>query len=385
MSSARIDGGVDTDDRRSTAARGDGHAIPSGEGATPSGEGAMPSGEGAMPSGEGTTPSGEPAVWLDFVAANGARVRSPARLGPDGDGAGDVRVRNAVLGGRYTMIQRRLAGRDAERPQARAALEREVSAALQLVRVAGGSGPFPDLVGYDVDVGEPFVLYRTPRGRPLAELARVLPLTQWRSVGACLVSALRLYELAGLAHADLMPNSVHWDGNDIQLGPPWSAASIGSPRRPSGVPPWASPEVREGRGAVDIRDDLWSAAQLLYYLLSGQPGAANGPPADLALKPVLEPVLRDLFKPLAADRPSTLDVLRAMSWPERAAQGGPGLDPLAEGRRAFEEARDRKRGIRDPSYQPPGPPAGPGSAADDDEPMPADQPVGRRRGWLGRG
>lgn len=373
MSTARIDRGPGADGHRIATAAADGTATPL---------------EGRL-DGPVDGPVDGPTVGLDFLQPNGLPGRSPARPGPDRDGGRGVRVREVVLAGEWPMIQRRLAGPAAASPAAREALEREVSAALRLGQAAGGPGPFAELVGYDVDVSEPFVLYRPPRGRPLAEVAGVLPLTEWRRVGAGLVSALRLYEQAGLAHADLMPDSVHWDGDDIQLGPPRSAASIGSPRRAAGSAPWASPEARAGGGAVDIRDDLWSAAQLLYYLLGGQPGPADGPPADLALKPVFQPVLRALFAPFAVDRPSTVDVLRAMSWPERAGRGDPGLDPLAEGRRAFEAARDRKRLIRDPSYRPPGTPAGPDHRAGDEfEPMPPngppDRPPARRRGWLGR-
>lgn len=90
--------------------------------------------------------------------------------------------------------------------------------------------------------------------------------------------AVRLLEATGLVHRAIGPDTVHWDGRHVRLAEPYAALRAGEPREAYGAAPWASPEQRRGTGAADPRDDLWSVAQLVYFLAAGRPTGARARP-----------------------------------------------------------------------------------------------------------
>ena len=120
--------------------------------------------------------------------------------------------------------------------------------------------------------------------------------------------------------------------------------------------PYAPPEQRAGAGPADHRDDLWSVGQMAYSLLTGNPSRYDGPPPDLAARPVLARPLGGVFAPRAQDRPDVETALAAVGLRQSAALSA--ADPLEPGRRAFAEQLAAKRG------------GGPAAAPDADPPEP---------------
>ncbi|MFD7734468.1 hypothetical protein ACFV6F_29330 [Kitasatospora phosalacinea] len=292
-------------------------------------------------------PDPQKAVDLPYLTPAGRRLVAPARFGPDpsGTGRGGPPMRNASLGGKR-CVQVRAAAADGAGPAeaARDALDAEAAAALRLHRAFEG-GPaarlFPTLLGYDLEAAEPFVLYLPPRGTRVDQL-HGLSGVQLRVVERDLVDAAALLAELGLVHQGVTPATVRWDGRSVQLWGLHAVTRTGRPRTAGGTAPYASPELRGGTGENDPRDTLWSAAQVMYRLVTGQEGDPDREPADLADHRSLAHSMRSSFAPRAADRPAPA-ALRDLLTPGhgRAAVRDP--DDLAPHRAAFDRAVALKR------------------------------------------
>ncbi|MCP9943873.1 hypothetical protein LUX12_02170 [Streptomyces somaliensis] len=128
------------------------------------------------------------------------------------------------------------------------------------------------------------------------------------------------------------PDTVRWDGRHVRLAEPYAALRAGAPREAYGAAPWASPEQRRGTGAADPRDDLWSVAQLVYFLVAGRPGQGTGPPADLADFRGLAALDRSgAFAPLAAGRPAPAELMRLLNVPDPLARAADDPGPPGDG------------------------------------------------------
>ncbi|RGD62157.1 hypothetical protein DR950_34350 [Kitasatospora xanthocidica] len=300
--------------------------------------------------------SGEPArakhVELSFLTPDGRRNRTWARFGPDTGplSRGPVRTRNTLLNNTVKCVQVRAAGTDAPGGAqaafaSSAAIDAETAVALRLHRALGApgaSGPFPVLIGYELDAAEPFALYRPPRGRTV-ERMHGLPGAQLRVIEQELVDALAVLAELGLVHHGIAPETVRWDGRRIQLWGLDAVTHTGRPRTPRGAAPYAPPEVREGAGRSDPRDGLWSAAQVMYSLVTGRPGAPDRPPPDLADHRSLAHTMGSSFAPRAADRPTPAALL-ALLAPDRApAADRLPADGLAAHRAGYDRALASKR------------------------------------------
>ncbi|HEY9373484.1 hypothetical protein [Streptomyces sp.] len=295
----------------------------------------------------GTEPAGD---GLEFLTHQETRVRIPrVQLGPDraAPGRPGVLVRPVVLDAGRKALQYRVPASAHGDPHAFARLEREVAAAVALERRYGGekfAGIFTRVVGFDLDAAEPFVLYRMPGGEPLADRRGTLGGDQQHHVIEELALAVRLLEDVGLVHRALTPDTVRWDGRHVRLSEPYAAQRAGEPREPFGAAPWAAPEQREGQGAADPRDDLWSVAQLLYFLVSGRPGVGAGPPADLADFRRLAPLDRGrLYAARAADRASPAELMRLVPVVDPLVTAAAAADPLSRGRAEFDAQLARRR------------------------------------------
>ncbi|MFE6333531.1 hypothetical protein ACFVOK_09980 [Streptomyces sp. NPDC057798] len=327
-------------------------------------------------------------VRLTFISPQGTRQTVLSRLGAERRRTTPppLTAHDVLLGGsvRAVRLSGAADGADEEGPRK---LEAEIRAALCLHRAFHGSpyqSLFPSLVGYDMDAEEPFVLYQAPRGDAAAQLGYGISTTEQRTIERDLVLAVRLLEGLGLVHRGLVPAAVRWDGKRAQIWDLGAVARVGSRRVPLGVPPYAAPEQRHGVGRADARDALWSVAQIVYQLATGQQGDPEGPPRDLAAYRSLERPLGDAFAPLAEDRPAPAEVLALlMPGPDPAALVEARPDPLEPHRQDYDRAMERKR--RDAGLGPYGyghgvetPAAGASRAS-----VPPQETRGRRRAWFG--
>ncbi|MFI2606478.1 hypothetical protein [Kitasatospora sp. NPDC018619] len=290
-------------------------------------------------------------VELAFLTPDGRRNRTWARFGADPGPAarGPLRARRAVLNNTVRCLQVRAAGADAPggaeaAPASFAALDAETAVALRLHRALaapGEDGPFPALIGYELDGAEPFALYRLPRGRTVERL-HGLPGAQLRFIERDLVDALAVLAELGLVHHGVAPGTVRWDGRRVQLWGLDAVTHTGRPRTPRGAAPYAPPEVRDGVGCSDPRDGLWSVAQVMYSLVTGREGDPDRPPPDLADHRSLAHTMGPAFAPRAADRP-TPAALFGLLAPDRA----PAADRLAaDGLAAHRAGYDRTLALK---------------------------------------
>ncbi|MFF6978914.1 hypothetical protein ACFZAV_14470 [Streptomyces sp. NPDC008343] len=259
-------------------------------------------------------PGGPPPDKLAFTVPSGRRRVTPVRVGREvrRDRPLPQLIRKARLDDEgQQCVQVRLSAKDAANPAARALLDTEAGTALHLQHLLGDTefaALFPRIVGYELDAAEPFLLYDPPRGTPVARI-HVMSATDQDVLTRDLMLALCLLEGQGLVPRDISPNSVRWDGAKAQLWGLESVTRSGRPRRPWGRTPFCPPEQRRGEGLADSRDAVWSAAQVLYQLVTGRPGPADRTPPDLAEHRRLDRTLRDAFAPRAADRPTPAEVL----------------------------------------------------------------------------
>ncbi|MFE3070601.1 hypothetical protein [Streptomyces sp. NPDC059247] len=317
---------------------------------------------------------------VEFLTHGEAPVRFAVRYGEDHQvpGRPGFLARRAYLGtAAQPVVQYRLASPALADPYAYGRLEREVAAAVALERRYGGARSGAVLtrtVGFDLTSAEPFVLYRPPTGRPLADWAGRLAAEEQERIVGQLATAVRLLADAGLVHRAVTPGTVRWDGTRVRLCEPYAALRAGEPREPYGAAPWASPEQRAGHGTADPRDDLWSVAEIAYFLLAGHPDRGEGPPRDLADYRRLAALGHSgLFSPLAAERPSPEELLRLLHVPDPLASGAGAADPLDRWRAAYDHQIARKRAL-----------TGAGRPDDGTAPDAAHEPRPPRASLLGR-
>ncbi|MFB7086110.1 hypothetical protein [Streptomyces sp. NPDC056296] len=314
---------------------------------------------------------GPRAATLAFTTPSGRRRVAPVRLGPESrrDPLLPQLVRNGLLDDEgQQCVQVRLATADAANPGARELLDTEAGTALSLYRALDDTeyaALFPRIIGYDLDAAEPFLLYAAPRGTAAAR-THVMSATDQRSLTRDLLLALYLLDRQGLVPCGVSPATVLWDGSSAQLWGLEGVARAGRPRRPWGRSPYCSPEQRRGEGLTDSRDAVWSAAQVLYQLVTGRPGHADRAPADLDEHRMLARTLRDAFAPRAADRPTPAELLDLLApgAARRAALAAPAAEPRTrreDDADAFEQALRLKRlAPAAPSGSEPGAAAGEG-------------------------
>ncbi|MDX3752038.1 hypothetical protein [Streptomyces sp. AK08-02] len=296
-------------------------------------------------------PEGPADAKLGFSTPSGRRRVARVRFGPESrrDPQLPPLIRNALLDDRrqgQRCVQVRLSAADATTPAARALLDTEAGTALRLHRLVDGTefAPlFPRLIGYELDTDEPFLLYDPPRGATAAR-THVMSSTDQRVLTRDLMLALCLLDDQGLVPRGISPATVLWDGASLQLWGLEGVADAGRPRTAWGRAPYSSPEQRRGEGLVDSRDAVWSAAQVLYRLVTGRPGHPDRSPADLAEHRVLDETLRDAFAPRATARPSPAQLLDLLApgTSRRATLLSP-PDETRQDREAFEQALRAKR------------------------------------------
>ncbi|MER6616008.1 hypothetical protein [Streptomyces xantholiticus] len=256
-------------------------------------------------------------------------------------------ARQVMIGKGGRVIQYRLPRSAHGGTGAYSALEREVSAAVA-VENRYGSEPycelFTRLVGFHLDAPEPFVLYKAPTGRPIAAWQGALAVAEQFKVLSQLTLAVRLLEDVQLVHRAITPHTVRWDGSHVRLCEPYRTQRAGEPREAFGEAPWAAPEQRDGTGTADPRDDLWSVAQLMYFLLSGRPGHADSAPEDLGEFRRLAALDEGgAFAPRAETRAGPAELMRLLNVSDPLALVSSAPDPLGRARAEFDERLAEKR------------------------------------------
>ncbi|MFF3092002.1 hypothetical protein [Streptomyces cyaneofuscatus] len=303
-------------------------------------------------------PAGARSPYLAFTEPTGHRRTAPARLGKPSrrDPALPQGIRNGLLDDLgQQCVQVFLPTAAAADPAARALLDTEAGTALQLARALENTAYahlFPTLIGYELDTPEPFLLYAAPRGIP-AGRTHVMSATDQRVFARDLTLALCLLDGQGLVPRGVSPGTVLWDGASVQLWGLEGVARAGRPRTPWGRAPYCSPEQQRGEGLVDARDAVWSAAQVLYQLVTGHPGPADRAPTDLAQHRVLAGTLPGAFAPTAGARPSPATLLELLAPGEA---GRVALTAATDGARPHQEAyaqalRAKRRAVPAPAEE----------------------------------
>lgn len=254
-------------------------------------------------------------------------------------------------------------------------IDNEILIGRHLIDVYGNGPGYPAelsrLVGYyGDDAAQPFILFAPYPAQPADRLARGLMLEQEKDFQTSLMRAVRLLELAGVVHGRISPTTIRWDEVEAtaQLTDFSEAVMAGDPRREGGAAPWTAAEQRSGTGPADARDDVWSVAQVIYYVVTGR--HYRGPSTQPDPSPragALRAVFGRALEANLASRPSAKELL------ERLGGSDPGPLPRTARDRSFAEGL-RKYDERLADKSPPGRRARPSSQRQQPPPSTGPQP-----------
>jgi hypothetical protein len=256
---------------------------------------------------------------LDYVSYDGRRVSvkvTTSASEPSPDGHFLVRDLFRPHGGR--LIQK-VVPRGSDEAAA-AALDRAIRAGMRLQHCFDGRGgpgypaELEKLVGYDVDVAEPFVLLETPDPQRAAELPVAEKFGQLPDESAgfweSLLGALRCLEAAGLVHRALDGHTVRWTGQGVRIVDFSSALVLGD----------------QGTSQLGPGDDVHAALILYYQVMQGR-APRRGP----------EPTAEEIkaaglwrLSPLFAQRKPPSEVYPLLGLPDPLS-GPAGGGPVASG------------------------------------------------------
>ncbi|WP_214406132.1 hypothetical protein [Pseudonocardia lacus] len=226
-------------------------------------------------------------------------------------------------------------------------LDREVRALTRLAQRFGLHYPreLSEVVGYNVDVEEPFVLLREYRGQPAEDAYPSFDDDQRRRFQIGVLRALQHTAYVNVVHGAMSMDSLRWDGITVQLVDFESAGRTRELRRREGTFPRRAPEQAAGTGVQHPGDDMWGVGMVFRQLRLG-PFLGDGFPDPGPERMRAE--LAGLFAETAEQRPTAEQMLLRI----RATSSMiPDVDPdeqLKPGRQAFEIASARKRGDVEP-------------------------------------
>lgn len=221
-------------------------------------------------------------------------------------------------------------------------LEHEVRAGVRLLDRYGDQ--YPDelvkLIGYNLDVAEPFVLVSPVRGQPVADFRDLRPDAR-DSFQISLLRGLVYLADAGVLHRGISGSTVYWDGDRAQL------RDFGSAR--IAIRADEGPAYSPSLGARDVE----AAGSLILQLATGRPGLSG----QTALEGRGQ-ALRDLLDGVFADRPEARPSARMLLARLNVAVHSPDEDQTAlwrfeEGRQRFDEELRVKWPARQPALPPP--------------------------------
>lgn len=267
-----------------------------------------------------------------------------------------------VYTGRDTVLGRRVAVKMlrpdlARDPQLQARFRREAQAVAALnhpsiVSVYDTGDQAPAAESPD-DVRLPFIVMEYVSGRTLRDLIRAREVTIADAIEHTLgvLSALEYSHRAGIVHRDIKPANVmvtsHGSGVKVMdfgiaRAVADSSATMTQTQAVIGTAQYLSPEQARGE-TVDARSDLYSAACLLYEMLTGRPPFVGDSPVSVAYQHVREtPAPPSQFNPevsealdsilaraLQKNRSDRFQDAAAFRRALRAAAGGVVLPPIS--------------------------------------------------------
>lgn len=208
---------------------------------------------------------------------------------------------------------------------------------------------YPDelvkVVGYNVDVDEPFVLLTAYRGDAADQVYGNFDEEQRQRFRRGVLRALQHTSFAGVVHNAIGMPALRWDGATVQLVDFESAGRVLEPRRRDGRFPTRSREQADGVGAAHPGDDMWGVGMVFRQLMMG-PHSGEGCP-DLGTER-LRAQLDGLFVETADQRPSSEMMLQRIRAVSDVVPDPDLEDQLRKGRQEFERASARKRGEPEP-------------------------------------
>lgn len=225
-------------------------------------------------------------------------------------GMADVHRGTDTLLGR-TVAVKLLRADLARDPQFQARFKREAQAVAALnhssIVAIYDTGEYTVDSGHGEHVRVPYIVMEYVAGRTLRELIRNKELHIERAVELCLgvLSALEYSHKAGIVHRDIKPGNVMVCDDDsvkvmdfgIARAVADSAATMTQTQAVVGTAQYLSPEQARGE-AVDARSDLYSAACLLFEMLTSRPPFTGDSPVSLAYQHVREvPAAPSTFNP----------------------------------------------------------------------------------------
>jgi len=161
-----------------------------------------------------------------------------------------------------------------------------------------------------------------------------------------LMRAIRLLEMAGVVHGRISPATVRWFDVEAtaQLTDFSEAVMTGDPRKAGGEAPWASAEQQSGTGLADARDDVWSAAQVIHYVVTGRLVRGRGAQPDPSPRAVaLQAAFGRALDPSIESRPRARELLEKLGARDpQAPKRTPQDQAFAEGLRKFDEETAKK-------------------------------------------
>ncbi|MGY4543335.1 serine/threonine protein kinase/beta-lactam-binding protein with PASTA domain [Arthrobacter sp. UYNi723] len=159
-----------------------------------------------------------------------------------------------------------------------------------------GEHTVPD--GSEDSVRVPYIVMEFVEGRTIRDLIRAKEVSIDQAIDFCLgvLSALEYSHKAGIVHRDIKPaNVMYCDGSNsvkvmdfgIARAIADSSATMTQTQAVVGTAQYLSPEQARGE-TVDARSDLYSAACLLYEMLTARPPFVGDSPVSVAYQHVRE-------------------------------------------------------------------------------------------------
>lgn len=272
-------------------------------------------------------------------------------------GMADVYKGTDTLLGR-TVAVKLLRADLARDPQFHARFKREAQAVAALnhssIVAIFDTGEYTVSGGPGEDVRVPFIVMEYVSGRTIRDLIRAKELDIDQAVEFILgvLSALEYSHKAGIVHRDIKPANVMVSGesNDVKVmdfgiarAMADSAATMTQTQAVVGTAQYLSPEQARGE-TVDARSDLYSAACLLFEMLTSRPPFTGDSPVSVAYQHV-----REIPEPASRFNPAVTEALDSVLAKGLQKDRADRFQDAAAFRRALRAARN---GVAVPAFSP---------------------------------
>jgi hypothetical protein len=228
-----------------------------------------------------------------------------------------------------------------ELARAEVLLDNEIRALTRLhTRYLRPLPELPQIVGYDFDSAEPFLLLQPPIGKCVDGGLRTLLIDERRRFMIGLFRALAQLDAVDLVHGSVGLSSLCWDGATTQLVDLQHAVGTGE-----------APRLSRTGSVAHPGHDVRAAGRVVYELFTGKHVALGDTP-DLASQPeVLASLLRGVFEPDPQHRPTALEMLERLNDRDPLPRPVDVTSAMQPGYDRFDELRPPKLAAR-PVLQP---------------------------------